>query len=164
MANKNCTPSLIKKKRKHISLFRALFKKGTDNGFYTAVSNDGRTTIWWIEANQLGSTSCYPCVIYHDGEELAFVSGRSTKEKNSNKKLIEKWNSLVTPENIDTDYIVTEMQPEEFFRQFNPAEDRQMARLFAPKKEEKTPDEGVAAPELSEKDDVKKDEGTESDN
>ena len=70
----------------------------------------------------------------------------------------------MTPENIDTDYIVTEMQPEEFFRQFNPAEDRQMARLFAPKKEEKTPDEGVAAPELSEKDDVKKDEGTESDN
>ena len=66
---KNFTPSLIKKKRKHISLWRALFKKGSDNGFYTATSLDGATTLWWIEANQLGKTSCYPCVIYQNGKE-----------------------------------------------------------------------------------------------
>lgn len=137
---RNCTPSLIKKKRKHISLLRALFKKGTDNGFYTAVSHDGSTELWWIEANQLGSTSCYPCVLIQNGEEHAFVSGRTDKEKASNKSLMEKWQQAVTPETIETDFTVTEMGHEDFFREFGRAEDRQLRRLFSTKKAEPAPD------------------------
>lgn len=133
MANKNCTPSLIKKKRKNISFIRTLFKKGSDSGFYSAVSHDNSTSLWWIEANQLGQTNCYPCIILQNGDEHAFVSGRSSKEKSSNKALVQKWKDAVTPETIDTMYTVSEISPEDFFREFNAAEARQMQRLFSPK-------------------------------
>lgn len=133
MANKNCTPSLIKKKRKNISFIRAIFKKGSDNGFYSAISHDNSISLWWIEANQMGQTSCYPCIILQNDEEHAFVSGRSSKEKNSNKALIEKWKDAVTPETIETMFTVNEVSPEEFFREFNAAEARQMQKLFSPK-------------------------------
>lgn len=157
---KNCTPSLIKKKRKHVSVFRAIFKKGTDNGFYTAVSHDGSTTLWWIEANQLGSTSCYPCFMVQNGEEHAFVSGRSDKAKASNKALMEKWQAAVSPDNIDELYTVTELGHEEFFREFTPAEERQMKKLFYPKKAEETETEKdkKAEVEQSEESPVERDE------
>lgn len=143
MPNKNCTPSLIKKKRKHISLLRALFKKESDNGFYTADSIDGKTSLWWIEANQLGQTSCYPCVLYKDGEEHAFVSGRSKKEQESNRLLMEKWKATVNPQTIDILFTVTELDAEEFFRQFNPAEERQLKKLFMNENEEQNNGENV---------------------
>lgn len=141
MANKNCTPSLIGKKRKNTSFFRTLFKKQSDNGFYTAVSHDGATTLWWIEANQLGKTSCYPCVLCQNGEEHAFVSGLSNKEKASNKQLVEKWKEAVSPETIEQLYTISELTPEDFFREFNSAEDRQMARLFSTRKKEEEADQ-----------------------
>ena len=143
MPNKNCTPSLIKKKRKHISLLRALFKKESDNGFYTADSIDGKTSLWWIEANQLGQTSYYPCVLYKDGEEHAFVSGRSKKEQESNRLLMEKWKATVNPQTIDILFTVTELDAEEFFRQFNPAEERQLKKLFMNENEEQNNGENV---------------------
>ncbi len=147
MAERNFTPSLIKKKRKGTSLLRALFRKANDNGFYTAVSHDGQTTLWWIEANQLGRTSCYPCVLYRNGEEHAFVSGHSAKERKSNRALIEKWNEAVSPETIDELYTVTELEAEEFFNQFNPAEDRQLKRIYLPEKEEHNPENKVESSE-----------------
>lgn len=157
---KNCTPSLIKKKRKHVSVFRAIFKKGTDNGFYTAVSHDGSTTLWWIEANQLGSTSCYPCFMVQNGEEHAFVSGRSDKAKASNKALMEKWQAAVTPDNIDELYTVTELGHEEFFREFTPAEERQMKKLFYPKEKAKAEpgEETLQKTEQSDENAVEKEE------
>ena len=138
MAERNFTPSLVNKKRRGTSLFSALFrKKGNDNGFYTAVSHDGKTTLWWIEANQLGRTSCYPCVIYQNGEGHAFVSGHSAKERKSNRELIAKWTAAVSPETIDELYTVTELEAEAFFDQFNPAEDRQLKRIYLGGEEKK---------------------------
>ncbi len=161
---RNCTPSLIKKKRKHVSVFRAIFKKGTDNGFYTAVSHDGSTSLWWIEANQLGSTSCYPCFMVQNGEEHAFVSSRADKAKASNKALMEKWRAAVTPENIDELYTVTEMNHEDFFREFTPAEERQMKKLFYPKKsaEAVAAGENASGAEQNEEIPVEKDEADEA--
>lgn len=137
MANKNATPSLIKKKRKGTSFIKILLKRGADNGYYEAVSLDRTTRLLWIEASQFGSTGCYPCVLDISGDEIAFVSGSSGKEKASNKRLTTMWKETVNPENIDTDFTVTELDGQEFFRQFNLAEDRQMKRLFAPQPESK---------------------------
>lgn len=130
--NKNCTPSLIDKKRKGTSFLKMLFKKGNDNGFYRAESRDGRISLLWIEANQFGKTSCYPGVLIVDGEETAFLSDHSKKAKKSNLQMMEKWQEVVSPETIDTDFIVTEIGTEAFFAELYPAEDRMMKKLFYP--------------------------------
>lgn len=139
--NKNCTPSLIDKKRKGTSFLKMLFKKGNDNGFYRAESHDGRITLLWVEANQFGKTSCYPGVLMVDGEEIAFLSDHSKKAKKSNLAMMEKWQEVVNPDSINTDFYVTEIGSEAFFNELYPAEDRMMKKLFYPAGEQTAAEE-----------------------
>ncbi len=123
------TPSLIQKKRKGVSFWSAVFKKKTDSGFYRAVSHDGSITLLWIEANQFGQTNCYPCILRKGEETYVFLSGSSKREKAYNAELVEAWKQTVTPNNIDTDFYVEEMDTEPFFREFNQAEADFLAEL-----------------------------------
>ena len=133
MANKKYTPSLIPKKRKRLSFWRTIFKKKSDNGFYFAKSLDGRVTLLWIEANQFGKTNCYPGVLTIEGQEWAWADGMSNKAKRYNQEMIARWTEVVDPRRIDAEYDVTELTPEQFCRDFGPAQDRVMRELFLPK-------------------------------
>lgn len=156
--NKNFTVSLVPgKKRKGLSFWRTIFKKKSDNGFYSAIRNDNKVSLLWIEANQFGKTSCYPGVLIIDGVEYAWADGLSNKAKKYNNKLIEMWNEVVDPQRIQTEYTLYEITSEQFFRDFGPAQDRVMRELFLPKEEtaeatqaEETQAEEIAAEEAAE--------------
>lgn len=151
--NKNFTVSLVPgKKRKGLSFWRTIFKKKSDNGFYSAIRNDNKVSLLWIEANQFGKTSCYPGVLIIDGVEYAWADGLSNKAKKYNNKLIEMWNEVVDPQRIQTEYTLYEITSEQFFRDFGPAQDRVMRELFLPKEEaaEEEQSEETAAEEAGE--------------
>ena len=149
--NKNFTPSLVPgKKRKGLSFWRTIFRKKSDNGFYSAIRNDNKVSLLWIEANQFGKTSCYPGVLIIDGVEYAWADGLSNKAKKYNNRMIELWNEVVDPQRIQTEYTLYELTSEQFFRDFGPAQDRVMRELFLPKEEapaEETAEEDASAAE-----------------
>ena len=132
--NKNFTPSLVpNKKRKGLSFWRTIFRKKSDNGFYSAVRHDNKVSLLWIEANQFGKTSCYPGVLTIDGVEYAWADGLSNKAKKYNNKMCDLWNEVVDPQRIESEYTLYELTSEQFFRDFQPAQDRVMRELFLPK-------------------------------
>ena len=142
--NKNFTPSLVpNKKRKGLSFWRTIFRKKSDNGFYSAVRYDNKVSLLWIEANQFGKTSCYPGVLTIDGVEYAWADGLSNKAKKYNNKMCDLWNEVVDPQRIESEYTLYELTSEQFFRDFQPAQDRVMRELFLPK--EKTAEEETEA-------------------
>ena len=106
---KNVTPPLINQKMKRN--WKSFFVgEAAKQAHYAARHKVDDIYILWIEAVQFGKTNCYPCVLEEKGDAMVYLSGNHTK----NKEMLKRWNLFVTPQNINREFDVSELDKHEF--------------------------------------------------
>ncbi len=128
---KNFTPALVGNIKQKKGLKSFFFGRSTANAYYKARHKTEDISIMWIESKRFGKTDCYPCVFDEYGDPMVYHGGTVVGSKKKNAELIVRWKLFVTPQNINTEYDVTEMTAEQFFTAFKKYQSQDIERQIA---------------------------------
>lgn len=73
----------------------------------------------WMEAKLVSKRVTLPCVLCESGDVMVYGSGPEYYKGNS--MVIKRWSLFFTPSNIETDYVVSTVDPEEFKAKYKAA-------------------------------------------
>lgn len=97
-------------------VFRLL--PGRKASYYIAYGKDTDLIMMWIEDMYRRGRS-YPCFI-KDGDSMYCFAQKIVPDSDQiNQELIERWDQLITPENIGSDFLVESLTEKEFFAKVN---------------------------------------------
>lgn len=88
------------------SLRQRLFGNLGGSAYYEAHTEDNGVYILWMEFSRFGQLRAYPCVVHErDHEPLVFMPFSDSESDDRNRALLERWESLVTPERFQSSCI-----------------------------------------------------------
>ena len=115
---KYTTPALINNTKK-LKGFRAFFVgQAGIASYYRARHKTDDVLLLWLEASQFGKLQCFPCVLEEQGDPMVFEVMKGVNTKMRNADLVQRWGLFATPQNINEEYEVEEMEKEAFYQLF----------------------------------------------
>lgn len=78
--------------------------------------------IMWMETRAMRKRCAYPCVIIEDGDVMVFKPSKSIGAGAENAAMLKRWALLVTPKNIETEWIVGEVEKDIFADRYRRAQ------------------------------------------
>ncbi len=135
---KNYTPFLIGKEGQKRGLKGLFLGQRTLQRHFTATQKNGPYKIMWIEATQLTKIRCYPCVIEDKEHDVLYAYRTDAGERieETNDEMMELWRSIVSADNIRTEWDVVEQEKRKFMREYVEYQDTMDAREIKKFKEE----------------------------
>lgn len=90
--------------------------------YYEAIHHTDNIYLLWMESKLLMHRRTFPCVMIEDGSVLVFRGATSFKKSGENVTLIKRWNLFVSPQNIHSEFDVSELSAEDFREKFQKAQ------------------------------------------
>lgn len=95
---------------------------------YEAKHKTENIYIMWMETRMMRRRCALPCILIEDGDPMVFKPSKSIGAGQENAAMLKRWALLVTPQNIDTEWIVAEVEKDVFAERYKKAQD---GSLFA---------------------------------
>ncbi|MBQ7086771.1 MAG: hypothetical protein IJM96_04770 [Clostridia bacterium] len=90
---------------------------------YEAKHKTDNIYIMWMETRAMRTRCAYPCLIIEDGDLMVFKPSKSIGAGQENAAMLKRWALLVTPQNIETEWIVGEVDKDVFAERYKKAQD-----------------------------------------
>lgn len=115
---KYTTPALVNNTKKLRGVKTFFLGQSTAQTYYRGRHKTDDIFILWIEASQFGKLQCFPCVLEEQGDPMVYEVMKGVGTKARNAELVQRWPLFVTPENIQEEFDVEEMNKNDFFALF----------------------------------------------